>query len=149
MADEYAQNRGNIDAKDNTGSTNIIPSSGSLIAEYESNDNRIKTMSADAEIKHDTAQNVISKEAQNKDNIAIVKDKIEMGKAEVVKQKTALDNNHKNEIDNYSKKMETEKDNKTKAGLLYNEKAKIDSDFKEEDNGVMTRDEYNKYKNSD
>lgn len=149
LESDYAQNRGNIEAGDNTRASNTMPSSGSLIAEHESNESRIKAMSANAEIKHDTAQNVISKEAQNKDNIAIVKDKIETGRAEVVQQKTNLEANHQNEVVNHTEKMEIEKDKKVKAGLLYNEKSKSDSNFQEKDNGIMRRDEYNKYKNSD
>ncbi|WP_265494747.1 conjugal transfer mating-pair stabilization protein TraG [Providencia heimbachae] len=145
LADEYAQNRGNIEAKDSSGASNSMPSSGSLIAEYESNDNRIKTMSADAEIKHDTAQNVISKEAQNKDNIAIVKDKIETGKAEVTAQKNILGNNHQEKMENHERNMIKEKEKQLKNGMIVDDEV---SEKKSEPSKKMSLEEYNK-KNSD
>ncbi|HEF8783833.1 TPA: conjugal transfer mating pair stabilization protein TraG [Providencia alcalifaciens] len=151
LESDYAQNRGKIDAKDASMSTGHIPSSSDLISEYQSNDNRIKTMSTDADIKHDTAQTVQSKEALNKENIANIKDKIEEGKNEVDKQQKILESNHQMKVNKYDQQMEVEKEQKVKAGLLYDNKNNeiAESKNSEKDNGVMKRDEYNKYKNSD
>ncbi|HHR6410406.1 TPA: conjugal transfer mating-pair stabilization protein TraG [Providencia alcalifaciens] len=151
LESDYAQNRGKIDAKDASMSTDHIPSSSDLISEYQSNDNRIKTMSTDADIKHDTAQTVQSKEALNKENIANIKDKIEEGKNEVDKQQKILESNHQMKVNKYDQQVEVEKEQKVKAGLLYDNKNNeiAESKNSEKDNGVMKRDEYNKYKNSD
>ncbi|HHR6038851.1 TPA: conjugal transfer mating-pair stabilization protein TraG [Providencia alcalifaciens] len=149
LESDYAQNRGKIDAKDASMSTGHIPSSSDLISEYQSNDNRIKTMSADADIKHDTAQTVQSKEALNKENIANIKDKIEEGKKEVDKQNKTLSNNHRDKLDNYNSKMEIEKSKKVDAGLLYKKDDGIKPSLREEDNGIMSKYEYDKHKNSD
>lgn len=151
LESDYAQNRGKIDAKDSSMSTDHIPSSSDLISEYQSNDNRIKTMSTDADIKHDTAQTVQSKEALNKENIANIKEKIEEGKNEVDKQQKILESNHQMKVNKYDQQVEVEKEQKVKAGLLYDNKNNeiAESKNSEKDNGVMKRDEYNKYKNSD
>lgn len=145
LESDYAQNRSNIEAGDNTRASNSTPTSEGLIAEYESNNNRIKAMSGDAEIKHDTAQNVISKEEKNKEKIAIVKDKIEQGKVEVAAQKNALENNHQNEVDNHTEKMASEKNKMAEAGLVVNKPVNSNK----QNNGIMDIDEYEKHPNSD
>lgn len=147
LESDYAQNRGKIDAKDASMSTGHIPLSSDLISEYQSNDNRIKTMSTDADIKHDTAQTVQSKEALNKENIANIKDKIEEGKNEVDKQQKLLESNHQNELKSHAENMKQEKDSKVKSGLLYDNNSNLDKN--KPNNGVMNIDEYEKYPNSD
>ncbi|WP_323085706.1 conjugal transfer mating-pair stabilization protein TraG [Providencia alcalifaciens] len=145
LESDYAQNRGKIDAKDASMSTGHIPSSSDLISEYQSNDNRIKTMSTDADIKHDTAQTVQSKEALNKENIANIKDKIEKGKNDVNQRKDDLENNYHDEIRKQETKMIEEQDKKKKAGLMVDDSP---VEKKPGSNGIMDPNDYYK-KNSD
>lgn len=147
LENEYSQNRENIEVKGAATSGGNLPSSSDLIAEHESNDKRIKVMSEGAEIKHDTAQNVLSKETSTKENIANIKDKIVEGKNEVEKQQKALENNHQNELKNHTEKMEQEKSHKIKSGLIYDNNPSLDKS--KPNNGVMNKDEYDKYPNSD
>lgn len=148
LESEYSLNRGNIEAKGAAASGGNLPLSSDLIAEHESNDKRIKAMSEGAEIKHDTAQNVLAKETSTKGNIANIKDKIVEGKKEVDNQQKVLESNHQMKVNKYDQQMEVEKDKKAKAGLLYdkNNHERAESKNNEEDNGIMKRDEYNKYK---
>lgn len=145
LESDYAQNRGKIDAKDASMSTGHIPSSSDLISEYQSNDNRIKTMSADADIKHDTAQTVQSKEALNKENIANIKDKIEKGKNDVNQRRDDLENNYHDEIRKQETKMIEEQDKKKKAGLMVDDSP---VEKKPGSNVIMDPNDYYK-KNSD
>lgn len=145
LESDYAQNRGKIDAKDASMSTGHIPSSSDLISEYQSNDNRIKTMSTDADIKHDTAQTVQSKEALNKENIANIKDKIEKGKNDVNQRRDDLENNYHDEIRKQETKMIEEQDKKKKAGLMVDDSP---VEKKPGSNGIMDPNDYYK-KNSD
>ncbi|MTC48178.1 conjugal transfer mating pair stabilization protein TraG [Providencia alcalifaciens] len=145
LESDYAQNREKIDAKDASMSTGHIPSSSDLISEYQSNDNRIKTMSTDADIKHDTAQTVQSKEALNKENIANIKDKIEKGKNDVNQRRDDLENNYHDEIRKQETKMIEEQDKKKKAGLMVDDSP---VEKKPGSNGIMEPNDYYK-KNSD
>lgn len=145
LESDYAQNREKIDAKDASMSTGHIPSSSDLISEYQSNDNRIKTMSTDADIKHDTAQTVQSKEALNKENIANIKDKIEKGKNDVNQRRDDLENNYHDEIRKQETKMIEEQDKKKKAGLMVDDSP---VEKKPGSNGIMDPNDYYK-KNSD
>lgn len=145
LESDYAQNREKIDAKDASMSTGHIPSSSDLISEYQSNDNRIKTMSTDADIKHDTAQTVQSKEALNKENIANIKDKIEKGKNDVNQRRDDLENNYHDEIRKQETKMIEEQDKKKKAGLMVDDSP---VEKKPGSNGIMDPNYYYK-KNSD
>ncbi|HHR5860553.1 TPA: conjugal transfer mating-pair stabilization protein TraG [Providencia alcalifaciens] len=145
LESDYAQNRGKIDAKDASMSTGHIPSSSDLISEYQSNDNRIKTMSTDADIKHDTAQTVQSKEALNKENIANIKDKIEKGKNDVNQRRDDLENNYHDEIRKQETKMIEEQYKKKKAGLMVDDSP---VEKKPGSNGIMDPNDYYK-KNSD
>ena len=147
LESDYAQNRSDIDAGDKTQASNATPTSAALIAEYESNDNRIKAMSTDAEIKHDTAQNVISKEAQNRENIATVKSKIDEGKTEISDRRDKLDSQYQAEESKYHEKMEAEKVSQVNAGLRLDENEPvIKPENKKRSNGLMDPDEY--YKNN-
>ncbi|EUD04102.1 TraG-like N-terminal domain protein [Providencia alcalifaciens RIMD 1656011] len=145
LESDYAQNREKIDAKDASMSTGHIPSSSALISEYQSNDNRIKTMSTDADIKHDTAQTVQSKEALNKENIVNIKGKIEEGKNEINQNNQNLNDNYKKVSDDYYNKIKTEKDKLKEKGIIVDDK-KIEN--KVEPKRMMTLEEYNK-RNSD
>ncbi|EUD11668.1 conjugal transfer mating pair stabilization protein TraG (plasmid) [Providencia alcalifaciens] len=145
LESDYAQNREKIDAKDASMSTGHIPSSSALISEYQSNDNRIKTMSTDADIKHDTAQTVQSKEALNKENIVNIKGKIEEGKNKINQNNQNLNDNYKKVSDDYYNKIKTEKDKLKEKGIIVDDK-KIEN--KVEPKRMMTLEEYNK-RNSD
>ncbi|MEY0316051.1 hypothetical protein AB7W26_15070 [Providencia rettgeri] len=147
LESEYSQNRGNIEAKGAAASGGNLPSSSDLIAEHESNDKRIKSMSEGAEIKHDTAQNVLSKETSTKGNIANIKDKIVEGKNEVDKKQQELENKHQSEVAGYTKKLNEAKDKQVKAGLRFSEGNKTSANTK--DNGIIPHDEYDKIRNSD
>lgn len=142
---EYSQNRGNIEAKGVAASEGNLPSSNDLIAEHQSHAQRIKVMSEDAAIKHDTAQTVRSKESVNNEYLANIQNKIVEGKQTINVQQKKLDNDYQDKALEYNKKMEVEHMKKMDAGLMTDTRRVEKSP---DSNGLMSKEEYFK-KNSD
>ncbi|WP_272539725.1 conjugal transfer mating-pair stabilization protein TraG [Providencia sp. PROV197] len=145
LEQEYAKNRGDIEAKGVGDTANSMPSGDDLIAAHQANRQRINTMSEEAGIKYDTVQKVTEKEQEYQGKFDTVKQDIQSGESEIIKHKENINTNYQEQNKKYEDKLEKEKEKKMEAGLITDTRRVEKTPH---NNGFMSQEEYNK-RNSD